>query len=151
MLLVKTEVRESPIAGVGLFAMENIKKGQLTWRYQPESCVILTEQQLKEFSASFHKGDHALMEYFSTYAYFVSQINGIVVCLDNGRYVNHSESPNMGSIIGLEKVPNAWQTSYAHRDIEKGEELTESYSLYDTSPWWNEMCRERNSYYTACC
>ena len=33
MLLVKTRLAPSPIAGIGLFADEDIKKGTVTWRF----------------------------------------------------------------------------------------------------------------------
>lgn len=35
MLNVKASVKPSPINGLGLFADEDIKKGTITWKYNP--------------------------------------------------------------------------------------------------------------------
>jgi hypothetical protein len=50
-----------------------------------------------------------------------------VLCFDDGRFFNHSDSPNV--IDGL--TPDTAQSSIAVRDIFPGEELTCDYRTFD--------------------
>lgn len=138
MLNAKTTVRQSEIAGVGLFAEQDIKKGEIVWQYTPETCAIFTETQMRELLKSFHKTENAIVHYYLTYCYYVKEINSLIYCLDNGRYVNHSDHPNMEGALD---IPNSWQYSFALRDIKKGEELTENYNVYDNCEWLEELCK----------
>ncbi len=141
MLLKKTVVKVSPIAGVGLFADQDIKKGEIVWQYTPESCTLLTEEQLDVLVNSFHKTEKDLIKYYLTYSYFQKFLNSLVFCLDNGRYVNHSEEPNLVAPTDL-PYDVAWQYSVALRDIKKGEELTENYNSYDPAEWVDTFCQK---------
>lgn len=40
MLLVKTALKLSAIAGYGLFADEDIAEGTLIWQYTSETCIL---------------------------------------------------------------------------------------------------------------
>ena len=67
------------------------------------------------------------------------QVNEI---LDDGGMWNHSESPNTGY------GPNADSdvlSSYAIRDIKKGEELFEDYGSYKHPDWFVNLCSEFGS------
>lgn len=140
MLLVKTVVKSSPIAGVGLFADHDIKKGDIVWQYTPETCATFTQDQFQVLVDSFHKTERQLIQYYLTYTYFQSFMSSMILCLDNGRFVNHSDQPNLA---GSSFMPSdkAWQYSIAQCDIKKGEELTENYGTYDSSPWLDDLCR----------
>lgn len=145
MLILKTSVKQSPIEGVGLFADQNIKKGDIVWQYTPDTCLIFTQSQFEALLTSFHKTERQLIQYYLTYSYYQKYLEGLIFCLDNGRFVNHSDQPNLA---GPSDMPPelAWQYSVALRDIEKGEELTENYETYDSSNWLDEVCR----YYDVC-
>jgi uncharacterized protein len=139
MLLVKTAVKQSPIAGLGLFADENIKEGQMVWRYDPNSSLLITRPQMTTFLASSESEQTAL--FYLMYGFYVAPMDGLLLCLDNGRFVNHSTSCNLGP-VNLDQETR-WRYSIALRDIEKGEELTEDYSIsFDPSDWVNELCQE---------
>lgn len=138
MLLVKTIVKSSAIAGVGLFADEDIKEGTQVWKYTNETCILLTKEQIQTLLKSYLKTEKELIQYYLTYTYFQAKLNGLVLCLDNGRFVNHSTQPNLKSPI------NDWQYSVACRNIKKGEELTEDYRTYDNADWLTELCQEYN-------
>lgn len=146
MLLVKTVVKSSAIAGVGLFADQDIKKGDIIWKYTPETCNVFTQEQFQVLLNSFHKTEKELIKFLLTYAYPQKVLNGIVLCLDNGRFVNHSEEP---SLAGPSDLPReiSWQYSVALRDIKQGEELTENYNTYDTSDWLDDLCRKYDVYH----
>ncbi|WP_068469599.1 SET domain-containing protein [Candidatus Protochlamydia phocaeensis] len=146
MLLVKTSVKNSPIAGVGLFADQDIKQGDIVWHYTPETCMVFTQQQFEKLLHSYHKTEKQVIQYYLTYSYYQSRLNGLVFCLDNGRFVNHSETPNLA---GPSHFPSdiSWQYSVALRDIKKGEELTENYHTYDHSEWLDDLCKRYHIYH----
>lgn len=109
MLIVKTQVQPSPIAGLGLYALEPIKAGQVWWRFDsridrtftPDEYAALPEQT---------------QEWLKTYAYL--QGGMWVLCSDHAMFVNHSDHPNSVT-VGNESI--------ALRDIAIGEEIVENY------------------------
>jgi len=103
VLLVRTEARSSPIHGRGLFAAQRIRKGQDVWRFEP---------RVDQISAVADAHFAWRTEY------------GYVTPGDDARYINHSSTPNLWTMPGMAPV-------VATRDIEVGEELTESYAEYD--------------------
>ena len=103
MLLVRTEVRSSPIHGRGLFAAERIREGRWVWCFEP---------RVDQIGA-------VASEHFSWRTEY-----GYVTPGDDARYINHSKTPNLWTMAGLAPV-------VAVRDIEAGEELTENYAEYD--------------------
>jgi len=114
MLMVKTEIGSSS-HGIGLFAAENINIGQQVWKFDENSSKIITSTDgMPELFKQFLK----------TYAYYVPNI-GIIVNLDNARYMNHSDNPNI-----CEKDDGC---NYATRDIKIGEEITCDYRIFDGS------------------
>lgn len=146
MLLVKTKVKQSAIAGVGLFADEDIKEGTPVWQFTPETCSVLTKEQIQAFTSSFHKTEKEIMQYLLTYSYYQAKLNGVILCLDDGRFVNHSETPNLIAPLNMASGMG-WQYSIASRDIKKGEELTEDYRTYDNTEWLNDLCHQYNIFH----
>lgn len=140
MLLIKTEVKPSKIAGLGLFAQENIKKETLVWQYTPKTCVIWTKDQMQNLLESYHKTEDQIIHYLLTYTYYQER-QGLILCLDNGRFVNHAEKPNLQTPTHMPKE-EGWQYSVANRDIKAGEELTEDYRTYDSIAWLDELCKK---------
>jgi uncharacterized protein len=134
MLLIKTIVKPSAIAGMGLFADEDIERGEKIWKYSPNTCVLLTQMQMETLMNSAQH--EQIMQYYLTYGWCISQLGGLAICLDNARFFNHSVEPNSGQMGSLEE---AWQYSVALRNIAKGEELTENYGTYDSAQWISEM------------
>jgi uncharacterized protein len=121
MLLIKTNIKKSeiPNAGMGLFADEFIPKGMLIWKFDPESDKIISMEE-------FRSMDDKEKSKIRTYGYSTIGSENIKWLMDNGKYVNHSESPNLKFIS---------DSSYAIRDIQQGEELTEDYSDYNECDW----------------
>ena len=114
MLLIKTEVKESPIQGLGLFAAENAKKGQLlgVFSYQAD---ILTE---KEYQDEQRKGNELII------LSAVRWIGEIFLTSDHigpEERINHSSDPSMLYHCGL---------CFARRDINAGDELTADYKYF---------------------
>lgn len=115
MLLVKAEARRSPIHGLGCFALQPIKKGTHIARWTEGHDMRLTPA---EWSALPTR----LQEFL--YIHWWTRDDGWYGTFDEGRFTNHSKTPNM-------LWDDATKTSYAARDIEVGEELTEDYENFD--------------------
>lgn len=146
MLAVKTVVKQSTIAGMGLFADEDIKEGTIVWEYTEKSCSVFNKEQFQVFLESYHKTEKEIIQYILTYSYYQAKLKGLILCLDDGRFVNHSEKPNLKGPAHMDR-DTSWQYSIACRDIKKGEELTEDYRTYDSSEWLNDLCQQYNIFH----
>jgi hypothetical protein len=116
MLLIKTKLNQSKIEGIGLFADENIKKGTKLWQFEPNLDLLLSKQEVEKLSESSRKQFHK-------YSYLDKERNKYLLCGDDARFWNHSANPNCD-----ETADN--DSTFAARDIEKGEELTINYSEF---------------------
>jgi SET domain-containing protein len=113
MLLIDTTARPSAIHGLGCFANEALRSGQLVWVFNRRIESTIMESKL-------HRLPLPTQAYFLHFAYLSTNWRGrcYVLCGDNARYMNHSDHPNL--------VNNA-----AVCDIDAGEELTVDYFSYD--------------------
>lgn len=131
-----TEVRASPVAGLGLFAKVAIAKGTVWWKPALDQNVLLvTRAQHAVLSASHqHDASRVLLNMLHTYGYYApAPHDAIVYTLDNARFVNHAPAPRANS------GPPPDQPDAAHcvalRDIAAGEEILEDYTAYPQCPW----------------
>ena len=117
MLLVPTYVRPSRIEGVGVFAAEDIPAGTLIWRLD------------ERFDRLIHRRDVAgqpetLRQFIDRYAYpYPHDPDLLIVELDNGRFMNHSDAPNT-----VFSDPDA---GFTRRAIAADEELLCDYGEFD--------------------
>lgn len=119
MMLVRTYLANSSIEGVGIFASEPIKAGELIWRLEPKFDVFFRESEIENLPAH-------MQDFVARYGYPHLTIPGVVVLeLDNGRFMNHSEQPNTDF--------TRFDAGYAIRDIAAGEEITCNYYEFDPS------------------
>jgi SET domain-containing protein len=118
MLRVPTRLGVSPIHGIGLFAAAPIAAGTVIWEYDPHFDLSFTEEHLARL------GEPARMQ-VDKYSYFDSSVGAFVLCGDDGRFMNHSSTPNTAEVDGL---------TLAARDIPAGEELTCDYGELGVSP-----------------
>lgn len=120
MLLVKTKIGPSKIHGIGLFAAQFIPKGAPVWRFQPGFDLnIPAEDIIKLFPRA--------LEQLLNYAYLNHKTNEYILCFDDGRFVNHSDTPNMTD----SNPDDDLAPDIALRDIEEGEEMTSDYQGRD--------------------
>ena len=128
MLLVKTYLDRSPIAGVGLFAAEPIPAGTLVWKLSDVDIVIhqrdLDAQGLTALQRAF----------FESHAY--TNGNTYYLCIDDARFMNHSHDAN---------THENGQSSIASRRIEAGEEITCHYGNFDDSKRHLEYCQPKDA------
>lgn len=122
MLLVRTYLAQSLIEGYGLFAGEDIPAGTHIWNFDPRIDLVLEASCIEQLSP-------ACKEYFDKYAYLDVRLKKYVICGDDARFVNHSDTPNLVEtyIIGQEHG-----VDMASREIREGEELTCDYRAFDS-------------------
>ncbi|KAG8460018.1 hypothetical protein KFE25_011067 [Diacronema lutheri] len=126
------DLKESTIAGLGLFAKERISKGALLWKYSEQS--VRTYANADEVRAELARRPPEAVIHFLEHAYCWDGL--VCEILDDGRFWNHSKAPNTGTL------PDDPASSFALRDIEPGEELLDDYSQHDMLAWFEAICKE---------
>jgi uncharacterized protein len=117
MMLVRTYLSSSLIEGVGVFAAEPIKQGDMIWQLDPKFDVLFKESDVAGWPP--HMDD-----FIRRYCYRHRDLDGTwVLELDNGRFINHSYSPNTSF--------EEFYSGHALTDIKAGEELTCNYFDFD--------------------
>lgn len=110
---LKVEVKDTGKYGLGLFAIENIKKGEVVADssdgrvYEAEKCGELSKE-VADHAMQFEEGKW-------------------IDAKGNGRYINYSCEPNCG-------IKNKFKF-VAIRDISKDEEITFDYEMTEDSDW----------------
>ncbi len=109
------EVKHSPLHGKGVFALRNIKKGELI--VESHMALIHVNENLPEVLATLQ---------------FPWTDDYDAICLsDAGSFFNHASQPN-AEISGRDFI-NLVQTFHAKIDIIKGDEITIYYNnAFDT-------------------
>lgn len=142
------------IIGNGIICRENIKKGSIIWLSKQisyddvaknnkviectttkeadilfenvwsfidknKNVITFNETNLEPFLVNL--SSHEKIKRFLDLSYGVS--GEIHYIMDDGKYMNHSDNPNCYTVMET-------ATTFALRDIEKGEILTEDYSKY---------------------
>lgn len=107
MLTIRTHVADAGEKGLGLFADEFIPAGKLVWKEDLSFDVRIPNKNLSD----------ERFEFLSTYGCLVG--DEWQVCLDNARFINHSNNPNIKTVDDT--------MCYATRDILIGEEITIDY------------------------
>ena len=138
-----TEVRQSKIHGLGLFAKKLIPKRTIWWHARMQDVLIITKSQFLTLEASFKS---TLMENYIhillTYSYYERELDALIFCLDNSRFVNHSFDANSGA-----SADENGFCAVALRDIKPDEEITEDYSKYTLCKWLQKY----KQYFDPCC
>ena len=133
----------SEIHGLGLFAKKCIPKGEIWWHARPKDVLIISKDQFRILEISYK--NESLESFFKTlltYSYYERDLDALVFCLDDSRFVNHSFNANSGA----SKDENGF-CAVAQKDILPGEEITEDYSKYSICDW----LRNYKAYFDPCC
>ncbi len=115
MLLVETELRPSPIHGIGVFLLQPVCRGELVWRFDSRIDRVYSEEEI----ATLPEPMRRFLRIYSTW----HEPTGLwVLCGDNGRHFNHSATPTT--------ISNAisFGEDRAAADLPVGTELTSDYS-----------------------
>lgn len=117
MIHPSTELRFiSPEVGYGVVAKEFIPKGTITW--------VLDKLDREFTQQEFQDLEPGYQEILDTYT-FRNNKGNLVLCWDNGRFVNHSFNSNC--------LTTAYDFELAIRDIQLGEQLTDDYGYLNIS------------------
>ena len=115
MFLIDTYLDKSKIEGVGGFAKENIKKGQLIKEVRPDFEIEFNKDNLPKMPL-------ALAKLIDTHAYERELGSKILVMgIDNEKYLNHSKNPSVND------------NGIALKDIKIGDEITVDYKDFDVN------------------
>jgi len=115
MMLIDTYLDKSKIQGVGVFAKENIKKGEKIKEVRPEFEIEFNSDNLPKMPL-------ALAKFIDTHSYERELGSKILVMgIDNEKYLNHSDDPSVND------------EGYALKDIKIGDEITINYMDFDDS------------------
>lgn len=115
----KTEIRKSKTDGVGTFAIEDIKKGEMVY-------IRGGELMKMDEAYNYKPGECPDGIWPITDEYYLGARNEEEF-INQKVYVNHSCEPNCGMRGEI--------TCVAMRDIKAGEELTQDYGLLDNSDY----------------
>ena len=114
MVLFDTELRPSPIHGIGVFLLEPVRKGEVVWRFDSRIDRVFTESEIATLPAHMQRFLH-------TYSTWHEGQGLWILCGDNGRHFNHSDTPNTIS-MGI-----GFGDDIAAEDLPTGTELTTDY------------------------
>ena len=123
MLCVKTQVKESTIHGLGLFADEFIPQGTEIWRFTPGFDQKFTREQILSFP-------ELLQIYMYKYAWKSDKSNLYCLSTDNGKYFNHSKNPN---VLSEYREDEEEVVTISIKDIYPGEEIFDDYSSFESN------------------
>ena len=115
MLMVNASAGRSRIHGKGLIARELIPACTLVWVLRSGFDVELTKQQFEELAP------HA-REQVARYIYTDVATGNYILCSDDAKYMNHSDTPN---------TRTEGHQTVATTQIEPGQEITCNYYEFD--------------------
>lgn len=119
MMLIRSHVSQSIIEGLGVYADEFIPSGTLIWQLNPKFVATFLRSDIEEFPPH-------IREFVEKYSFpDFKDKNLLYVELDNGRFMNHSDTPNTDF--------SEFNNGYAVRDIAEGEEITCNYYEFDST------------------
>lgn len=114
MMMVETELRQSPIQGIGIFLLEDVAKGTLLWRFDSRVDRVYSPAELDSLPA-------LTADFIRRFSTWHEQLGLWILCGDNGRHFNHSDTPNTVSAnVGF-------GDDVAAEDLKAGTELTSDY------------------------
>lgn len=120
MIHIKYKLDRSTHHGIGLFADENIKQGQLIYTASPLLDVNITQEQFDTLS-------DREKEEFQWWGFFDEPSQKWHVDFDVSKFINHEKE---GTVTQDKDHTEAYLI--AARDIAQGEELTQNYLEFET-------------------
>ena len=143
---IKYKIADSGIHGLGIITEEDIPEGTLIWKYM-QGVNIRTydgEEAVRKHLESL-PSDKARQDWLTVVYLDFGVINEH---LDEGDYWNHSNNPNTASYSSILGSESDIRSSYAIRDIKKGEELLEDYGINEWPQWLTNLYDEYNVDYS---
>lgn len=120
MMHIKYRLDKSSKHGIGLFANEDIKKGELIYTASPLLDVNITQTQFD----SLLDNEKREVQYWG---FFDEQTKLWHVDFDVSKFINHSKEATL-----TQNPKHTEAYLIATRDIKKGEELTQNYLEFES-------------------
>lgn len=131
---IEYEIRDTDI-GKGIFALSDISKGKYIWKYNSKNKTNINKTNIQlnkiynviEYNESSCKKHLSKLSFKEAHNFLdITYGRGELLCqiIDDGKYMNHSESPNCKTNMINGNV-------YAITNIKYGEQLFEDYSTFD--------------------
>jgi SET domain-containing protein len=120
MIHIKYRLKESPLHGIGLFADEDLKVGQLVYTASPLLDVNITQEQFDSLSERER-------EEFRWWGFFDEPSGMWHVDFDVSKFINHAKD---GTVTQDEEHEEAHLVTT--RNIKAGEELTQNYLEFES-------------------
>ena len=120
MLLIPTRLAPSPIHGLGVFATAPIAASTPVWRFAPGLDMEFAPDIVETLP------EH-VRAFFARYGYVDRNLNRLILCFDDARFVNHSATPN----VATDYTRDRHGLDVALRDIKADEELTMDYGGFE--------------------
>lgn len=112
MLVIATHLRQTLDAGIGLFASQFIAKGTTYWVRDTKFDLLISQKDFLNM-----KG--LQREFVKTYA-FKEKSGNWYLCTDNGKFSNHSSTPNTENIYNANRELVSCKASI---DIHENDEI----------------------------
>lgn len=122
MLLIRTRLQPSKIHGLGVFAAQPVKQGDMVWRFMPGFDQLIHPRLIEALDQDF----------VETYMQRCETTGLWLFCVDNARFINHADHPSTTPGLPLSN-PGAFDV--AARDLDVGDELTQDYRLGEAQPF----------------
>jgi len=122
MLVVKTKIGPSKMEGIGLFADQFIPKGTIVWKFDSRFDIYFDRKEAESMPELQKK-------LITSFAYLSKKTGKYVYSIDNARFANHSNNPNIADDETCDYEDEL--SSVAVRDIKIGEEMTFDYREID--------------------
>jgi SET domain-containing protein len=122
MIVIKTKLDKSLISGIGLFANQDVLKGELIWKMTSISVFKITPDRYEALS-QIEKDFITDKDY-----HWLDEHGNYLIPIDDSRFVNHSNNPNI-----IETDENF---CFASRNINQNEELTIDYKTLIPKELW---------------
>lgn len=119
MLLIETYLKEVSGKGLGLFTSGFVKKGTIIYKDDYVFAKVFTSKEVEKFTEAYKK-------FIIHYGCYMKENDSWHVDLDNTRFLNHSNTPNVRYDIG-DYHQGGGGTMVNIEDIEKDSELTVNY------------------------
>ena len=120
MIHIKYKLDRSDKYGIGLFADEDLKEGQLVYTASSLLDVNITQEQFDSLS-------DREKEEFQWWGFFDEQSQRWHVDFDVSKFINHSREGTTTQDVSHEEA-----YLVTTRDIKKGEELTQNYLEFES-------------------
>lgn len=144
---VEYSVTESSGKGQGIFTLVQVPRYGLVWSFDAANVRIHNDRSARALFASHYRTGMEALSSLIMHAYFTHDGLFIDIREDDGRFFNHSSTPNvaLGSVLTAQGIPGDFHpnSTYALRDLQPGEELVDDYNTYGQAPEEEEQKEEQ--------